>query len=276
MPDPAFPGGFMATATIPIPATATGSGEALIEGKPAVDVNGDGALERLPVVSVGKAFSITDPTPVPYRQVVDVTKCNDCHKELSLHGDSRTGNTELCATCHNPNATDIGRRVAGSNCEAVTGTLDDQTIDLKYMIHAIHAGAAGVGFKVCGFNNTGYDFSTVVFPGKINNCEGCHLAGTYYPPNSSIAIATTIDAGPDRSTPLGDVAMSPAASACSACHADTTARNHIQQNGGSFNAVKAADSTTPGAPIETCDNCHGPGKPVDVKVEHGVDQFQFN
>ena len=47
--------------------------------------------------------------------------------------------TERCATCHNPNATDINRRVAGSNCEVVTGTLDDQSIDLKYMVHAIHA-----------------------------------------------------------------------------------------------------------------------------------------
>ena len=78
-------------------------------------------------------------TPVPYRTIVDIVKCNNCHQELTLHGNSRTGNAELCATCHNPNATDINRRVAGSNCEVVTGTLDDQSIDLKYMIHAIHA-----------------------------------------------------------------------------------------------------------------------------------------
>jgi hypothetical protein len=50
----------------------------------------------------------------------------------------------------------------------------------------------------------------------------------------------------------------------------------MELNGGSFNAVKDANSRTPGAPIETCGNCHGAGKPVDVKVSHGVGAFQFN
>jgi OmcA/MtrC family decaheme c-type cytochrome len=251
---------------------AKGSGEALIEGRPAVDVNGDGTRERLAVPSVGKTFAITDATPVAYRQIVDIAKCNDCHQELTLHGDSRTGNIGLCATCHNPNATDINRRVAGSSCEIVTGTLDDQTIDLKYMVHAIHA----ANYKVCGYNNTGYDFSGVAYPGKLNNCEGCHLPDTYYPPDSATAIATTIDAGPDRSTPAGDVAIKPASAACSACHSDAAARQHMELNGGSFSAVKDASSGTPAAPVETCAGCHGPGKAVDVKVTHGVGQFQFN
>ena len=254
------------------PSDAKGSGAALIEGRPAVDVNGDGTLERLAVASVGKAFSITDAAPVAYRTIVDIVKCNNCHQELTLHGNSRTGNAELCATCHNPNATDINRRVAGSNCEAVTGTLSDQSIDLKYMVHAIHA----ANYKVCGFGNTGYDFSSVVYPGKLNNCEGCHLPDTYYPPGSATAIATTIDAGPDRSTPAGDVAITPASAACSACHSDATARQHMELNGGSFSAVKDASSATPAAPAEACANCHGPGRPSDVKVRHGVGQFPSN
>jgi OmcA/MtrC family decaheme c-type cytochrome len=273
--DPAFPGGFVATASVAIPASATGSGSALIEGRPAVDVNGDGTLERLAVTSVGKDFAITDSAPVAYRQIVDIAKCNDCHQELTLHGNSRTGNAQLCATCHNPNATDINRRVAGSSCETVTGTLNDQAIDLKFMIHSIHAGA-GSSYKVCGFGNTGYDFSSVKYPGKINNCEGCHLAGTYYPPDPTTAIATTIDAGADRSTPLGDVAITPGSAACSSCHVSSQAKIHMELNGGSFSAVKAADSTTPGAPVEACGTCHGAGKTYDVKTEHGVGSFLFN
>jgi OmcA/MtrC family decaheme c-type cytochrome len=262
--DPAYPGAFSASAAVPIPAGATGSGSALLEGRPAVDADGDGDLETLAVNSVGKTFAITDASPVPYRQVVDITKCNACHEVLTLHGNNRTGNTELCATCHNPNATDIARRVAGSNCEAVTGTLDDQTIDFKFMVHAIHAGA---GYRVCGYGNTGYDFSHVRYPGRINNCEGCHLPDTYYPPDSSTAIATTIDAG-DRSTPLGDVAITPATAACSACHTGAEAKQHMQFNGGSFSAVKDAQSRT--TAVETCANCHGPGKSTDVKTVHGV------
>jgi OmcA/MtrC family decaheme c-type cytochrome len=275
VPDPDFPGAFKATATKPIPADAVGSGSALIEGRPTVDVDGNGTRERIPVNSAGKAFAITDAAPVAYRQVVDITKCNDCHKQLTLHGDSRTGNAELCATCHNPNATDINRRVAGSDCEAVTGTLDDQSIDFKYMVHAIHAGPLA-GYKVCGYNNFGYDFSDVTYPGKLNNCEGCHLPDTYYPPGSTTALATTFDAAPDRSTPLGDRAVSPASTVCSTCHTSGSSRVHMELNGGSFDAIKGADSTTPGAPLETCGTCHGPGRSADVKTVHGIGQFKFN
>ena len=48
----------------------------------------------------------------------------------------------------------------------------------------------------------------------------------------------------------------------------------MELNGGSFSAVKDASSATPAAPAEACANCHGPGKAVDVKVTHGVGQFQ--
>jgi len=275
VPDPDFAGGFKATATVAIPAGTTGSGAAIIEGRPGVDVTGDGVPDRIAVASVGRTFAITDATPVAYRRIVDIAKCNDCHQQLTLHGDGRTDNAELCAACHNPNATDIVRRVAGSDCESVTGTLDDETIDFKVMVHAIHAGPVGA-YKVCGFGNTGYDFSHVVYPGKLNNCEGCHLPGTYYPPDPTMALATTIDAAPDRSTPLGDVAISPGAAVCSACHKGESARLHMQLSGGSFDAVKAADGTIPGAPLETCRTCHGEGRSADVKVLHGVGEFNFN
>lgn len=275
VPDPDFTGAFKATATTAIPVTATGSGAAIIEGRPGVDVTGDGAPDRIPVKSAGKTFAITDAAPVDYRKVVDIAKCNDCHQQLTLHGSGRTDNAELCAACHNPDATDIVRRVAGSDCETGTGTLDDQSIDFKYMVHAIHAGAIG-GYKVCGFGNTAHDYTEVKYPGRLNNCEGCHLPGTYYPPEPGAAIATTIDSEPDRSTPEGDIAISPATAVCSTCHTSEAARNHMVTSGGSFDAVKAADSTIPGAPVEACGSCHGAGRSADVKVMHGVGEFNYN
>ena len=64
VPDPEFAGAFRATATRAIPAGATGSGSALLEGRPNVrmDTNGDGVLENVavPVVSAGRAFAITE------------------------------------------------------------------------------------------------------------------------------------------------------------------------------------------------------------------------
>lgn len=275
VPDPDFTGAFKATATVAIPVGTTGSGAAIIEGRAGVDVTGDGVPDRIPVKSVGKTFAITDAVPVDYRKVVDIEKCNACHQQLTLHGDGRTDNAELCAACHNPNATDIVRRVAGSDCETTTGTLDDQTIDFKVMVHAIHAGEVG-GYKVCGFGNTAHDYTEVKYPGRISNCEGCHLPDTYYPPEPGTAFATTIDAEPDRSTPEGDIAISPATAVCSTCHTGQAARNHMVTSGGSFDAVKAADSSIPGAPVETCATCHGPGRSADVKVMHGVGEFNFN
>jgi hypothetical protein len=47
----------------------------------------------------------------------------------------------------------------------------------------------------------------------------------------------------------------------------------MELNGGSFNAIKAADSAIPAAPLETCGTCHGPGRVADVKIVHGIGRF---
>ena len=257
-----------------IPSGVSGSGTVFLEGRPRVDL-GDG-LVSLAVAGDGMSFAITDAEPVDRRPIVDIDKCNDCHKNLALHGDNRSGNTELCATCHNPNATDIDQRVAGTECSDVLG-LDDEPIDLKVMVHRIHAGNVGV----CGHNNSAHDYNGVVYPGRLNNCEGCHLAGTYYPVDPMAVLATTIDAAPpdgtgDRSTLTDDVAISPNTAVCSSCHTSDLARNHMVQNGGDFDAGKDDTGALISTGNETCQLCHGEGASADVGVMHGVGEFQFN
>jgi OmcA/MtrC family decaheme c-type cytochrome len=139
------------------------------------------------------------------------------------------------------------------------------------MIHGIHSGNIGV----CGFGNSAHPYFDVVYPGKLNNCEGCHLPGGYYPAEPGEILATTVDAN-DPSTPTDDVVVSPNASACSGCHTDSLAAEHMKQNGGDFAATKAADSTLISAKVETCVLCHGPGRSADVAVVHGVGEFEFN
>jgi OmcA/MtrC family decaheme c-type cytochrome len=261
---------FTATSSIPVPLFMTGSGAAILEGRPRVDANGDGALESLPVAASGISFVITDDSPVPRRQVVELGRCNECHNVLSLHGGNRTDNTELCTTCHNPNNTDIAKR--GAPCGNLPSDPlapglgpDDQAIDFKFMIHQIHS----ANLTVCGFGNSIHDFTDLRFPGKLNNCEGCHRPNTYYPVDGALVQATTVDAG-DRTTLADDRAVSPNASACSACHTDSLAKVHMEQNGGDFNAGKTAEGAMISAGVETCALCHGPGRVADVKRMHGV------
>jgi OmcA/MtrC family decaheme c-type cytochrome len=217
-------------------------------------------------------FGITDSSPQARRQVVDLQRCNECHNVLTLHGGNRTDNTELCATCHNPNNTDINRR--GAPCgnpptDPVAPGLGpvDMAIDFKFMIHQIHS----ANYQVCGFNNSIHDFTDLRFPGRLNNCEGCHRPDTYYPVDGTRVQATTVVAG-DRTTLADDRAVSPNASACSGCHTDTLAREHMEQNGGDFNAGKTVEGTMISTGVETCVLCHGPGRIADVKLMHGVGQ----
>ena len=255
-----------------IPTGITGSGAAILEGRPQVDL-GDG-LVSLSVVGSGISFAITDATPQDRRPdgVVAIDKCNDCHKTLALHGDNRVGNTELCSTCHNPNATDVQQRgVVDTDCFDELGAVEE-SIDLKRMVHQIHAGNVGI----CGYRNSAHDYNSVVYPGRLNNCEGCHLAGTYYPVDPSAVLATTINTGADRSTLMDDVAISPNTAVCSSCHTSDLAKNHMIQNGGDFMAGKDDTGALSSSGNETCQICHGPGATADVGVLHGVGDFESN
>jgi OmcA/MtrC family decaheme c-type cytochrome len=155
-----------------IPASMTGSGRVALYGRAAVDVDPNTAGAEVIRIKAGfKDFAITDATPKARRQVVDITKCDKCHDQLSLHGDSRTDEPGLCVICHNPNATDLSRRpratltataspgpcagqtdTAGNpalanaiNCNPAAGGSKDskkeESIDFKRMIHGIHAAA---------------------------------------------------------------------------------------------------------------------------------------
>jgi len=267
-------GVYTVISAVAIPTGITGSIAVAIEGHPGVDLNGDGAIsgsnERIAVTNAIQYFGIATSTTIPRRNVVAIEKCNQCHEQLALHGNNRTDKPEVCALCHNPNATDIPVRVAGTACEATLG-LDDESIDMKSMIHGIHAGTIGV----CGFRSSAHSYIDVVYPGRLNNCEGCHLADSYYPVEPSEILATTVDAN-DPSTPIDDRVISPNTAVCSSCHTDALAKQHMMQNGGDFNATKAVDSSLISSEVETCVLCHGPGRLSDVKEAHGVGEFNFN
>ncbi len=255
-------GTFSVTSPVAIPATVEGSGVAAIEGHPAVESEPGVYDVRVPVKGVVQPFAVTDVTPVSRRSVVDIDNCNDCHGQLSLHGGNRNNEIQLCVICHNADATDINRRPADA-----AGTPDgksEETIDFKYMIHAIHAGASDMGgFReegiiVYGFGGSVNDFGEVIFPRPLSDCAACHSSGTFELPSfGDNVLPTSINTGSDPADPDDDTNITPIASTCSSCHDDIEAKTHMTEEGGSFEFVRFApgSSTGEGSQEELC----GPG-----------------
>ena len=279
----ATPGTYTVTSPVAIPATQTGTMRVIMDGHPAGDVTTAGTFtDRLPVTSVFKDFAITG-SVTPRRTVVDIAKCDVCHRVLSLHGNNRTDQPGVCVVCHNPNATDASQRPkAGSLLTGGTDGKLEESIDFKTMIHAIHAGESDKGgFRTKGITIYGYggsvnDFSDVVFPGKLNDCSTCHagtsyqLTGTWVQPTANGILGTTISTA---TISTDNLRITPTAAVCSSCHDSALAKQHIQNPfgggvyGGNFSETQADMAV---AQPEGCAFCHGAGMVLDVKTVHGV------
>ncbi|HTW75691.1 MAG TPA: OmcA/MtrC family decaheme c-type cytochrome [Steroidobacteraceae bacterium] len=288
-PTPNADGSF--TATLPaLPTGLSGSLAVSIQGFPAYDF-GDGlGPQELIVPSVVGYAAITGGTALARRTVVDVAKCDNCHQVLVAHGNHRVDDVQVCVQCHNPDATDLAARQSlGVNASNAADGQNEQPLDFKYMIHALHDGnvraAAGAPYVIYNAHlpSPYYDdwIDITPFPGALNNCLGCHEAGTYYPqdPTSSTSLGTTIVSlnsatGKPFTTPAGETAITPDTAVCSACHVASTDIEHMQQNGGSFTAMKDASSQIVGGNQETCVLCHGPGATADVGVVHNISAYQ--
>ena len=127
-----YPGGADAALT-------TGSLEAILEGRPRVDTDGDGVADSSGQVAASGLSAAWDGSAASRPGIVEIDRCNECHKVLSLHGGNRTGNTQLCATCHNANATDIRQHGAGDCLAQVGPSTADVPIAFSVLIHSIHA-----------------------------------------------------------------------------------------------------------------------------------------
>lgn len=279
-------GTFSVTSGTALPATATGTGIAFIDGHPAADFDGDANYsDTLPVTNAFQYFAITG-TASDRREIVDIDKCNQCHGSLNLHGSNRNNVIEVCIACHNPNATDIEVRPATLDDDdddvyddfTATGTdgLREQSIDFKTMIHAIHAGDEDEhgfredGIVVYGYRRSVHDYEEVRYPGDLKDCTACHLEDTYLVPLGDDVLATTMDTGDaagDLDDPTVDGNISPASAVCASCHDSALAQTHMEQNGGLFDSTQAAITA---AASETCAICHGDGKTADVKTAHEI------
>jgi len=253
---------------------ANGSGVAAVEGHPAVNVGSaaDPDVQRIPFDNVHAFFSIDEPTGTAEerREVAEIGKCLNCHGQLSLHGSNRTNNLQVCVACHNPRNTD--REVREIAASPPTDGKDEESLDFKRMIHGIHGAAMRenplqiVGFQ--GRTTYVYDEEHVHYPGRLGNCLTCHAEDTYGVPLAETVLGTTVDTGEDHESPLDDTVISPVTAVCSSCHDGTSARAHMEQNGGSFATTQA--DIDDGKVLEQCATCHGEGRTVDVGLVHPV------
>jgi OmcA/MtrC family decaheme c-type cytochrome len=149
------------------------------------------------------------------RDVIRTATCNKCHDKLSAHGTTGRSTMENCITCHQPQTVDPD-----------TGN----TVDMATMIHKIHAGAAlpsvkaGTPYQIIGNAQSMHDFSEVVFPPDIRNCQACH----------------------EQNSPAAqkDAWLTPSRRGCGSCHDDidfATGKNHA-------NLAQVNDTQ--------CINCH--------------------
>lgn len=156
----------------------------------------------------------------------------------------------------------------------------EASVDLKSMIHGIHSNNASFA--------GGNDFFDITYPRPINQCNACHLEGTYYPVDTVVdfRLATTTDSG-DRTPasledPEDDENTTFNAATCGGCHlrldnpataedeslGSLTTAAHMGQNGSEFLATQTIEGLLSPLSIETCTVCHGPGGAADVGVVH--------
>ncbi len=268
-------------------------------------------------ISVVKAIT----GDVARRTVVDAEKCSNCHEWFEGHGGNRVKETQVCVACHVPGLSSSGRGIADSLVNtwtfnaASTKILSDwgfnktlpnaalnfpvTTNNFKDMIHGIHAGRE----RVTPFQDARdrassgviqlLDFRRMDFPGKLNNCETCHVTAAsseqktynFVPANTLLSTYEAVDATyaagivSGTATPamaktslntanVTDRVTTPFAASCVSCHDRAAAKAHITLNGGVVNGSRAAARPTGVEDVESCAVCHGPGREFDTVKLH--------
>ena len=235
-------------------------------------------------------------SPIKPRQVVTQAACNNCHVDLQLHGGSRKLALG-CATCHTQGAVDkpIGTKglactsdaqcpgaqaspaweqCQSGSCTMIADPTPGATIDYPVLVHKIHTArlregyaersntakdASGNGaYGIVGFRNSLVDFSEVLMPVDPRNCQQCHGdSGAVCTSDAACGVGQSCTGGKCVNTAW----QTASARACITCHDSASAFAHASLN-----------TYTPpaGAPIESCDVCHGKDAQFSVKSIHDV------
>ena len=207
-----------------------------------IRTNSGGFLpENIPADNAPFDFLPTGGAPIFTRLIVDSDTCNACHDNLSMHGSARF-DVEYCVQCHNP-----------SSIDGDTGN----TVDMKRLIHNIHSGRDG--YQIVGFGGNVHDWSDLVWPQDVRNCQTCHDEDDLTTPQAS------------------NWRLVPNRAACGTCHYDdgdagNGEHDFAVENGTHPGGFQFTDDTQ-------CIDCHGPngtvlsvntGRLVQVTIAHEI------
>jgi len=247
------------------------------------------------------------------RAIVSTAKCNACHAQLGANPTFHAGQRndgESCSWCHNANKTSSGWNVNASTFIHGIHGASKRTVDFTW-----HAGSCPTGSTFtadaapavtgkCIDNVSGLQvfpapyFAEVTYPGVLNNCEQCHVAGSYDFSASANAAAvpnllwstgatgtftasvtnspyvsltgaygagySVSAAGAITAAAGATLVSSPIAAACFSCHDAATTKAHMVANGGALYEARA----TALAKVEQCLICHGPGTIAAIADVH--------
>jgi OmcA/MtrC family decaheme c-type cytochrome len=148
----------------------------------------------------------------------------------------------------------------------------DGNFDLKFLIHAYHAGNLDDDDDPATATKV-----AVHYPDSIANCEQCHLSSQLELPLAANPWAPLTENDP------ADAYTSSTAFVCASCHLQTQPRfvdpadlsglpaadqalvGHMIQMGAVFNGTQAAANVT-----ESCAVCHGSGSLAAIDAVHGA------
>jgi OmcA/MtrC family decaheme c-type cytochrome len=191
-------------------------------------------------------IAITDPEPVPRREVVNLANCDTCHDRLAAHGGRRL-NTEACVICHNPDNNDSAQRPKAQN--------PPESISFQRMIHRIHTGENLThDFTIYRYQGSVHNFNGVLFPGDRRDCQKCHTTDPSGVGTEQVSETPPPGLLPTLTSRDWYSPMQHYAAACLGCH-DTQAA-----------AAHAFTMTTPFD--EACATCHAPGATFSVDQVH--------
>lgn len=122
--------------------------------------------------TTGKAYAARRP-------IVSNANCLKCHEQLganpSFHAGQRNDGS-TCAFCHYPNKTSSGWSASSSTFIHGIHGASKRTVPFNW--HAACPPNTTIADGTCTLDNAD-SFAKVTYPGILNNCQQCHLPGTY-------------------------------------------------------------------------------------------------